>query len=431
MCALDVINPKIHKKTAGQNDKVFPYYAGYSKEFVDRILGSVEVERNGIVLDPWNGSGTTTIAAYEHGFQSLGIDLNPVMIIVAKARMMSKQEHPSIMPLAISIMEWVSKNYRSIELTDGDPLLNWFTPSSASIIRALETRINKVLVSANDYAELKSGDTVSSMSCLASFFYLILFRVSRRLVADFVASNPTWIKSPASIQHRKRPSLEIIYDLFLDEAGMLTVLQGNNKMPLSAQSEANLRVGSAECLDIQDRMVDLIITSPPYCTRIDYAVSTKVELAILRFRHEEFDGLRRRLMGTATVGKQAGHVDNGWGETCIRFLNDVYKHNSSASKGYYYKSHLQYFSSLASAISELSRVLKAGGKLVMVIQDSYYKDVYNNLPLIAAEMADSHGLKMVSKTDFASCHSMSKRNFNSRKYKQHSAVVESVLYLEK
>ena len=31
---------------------------------------------NGIVLDPFNGSGTTTVFARAHGFRSIGIDIS-------------------------------------------------------------------------------------------------------------------------------------------------------------------------------------------------------------------------------------------------------------------------------------------------------------------------------------------------------------------
>ena len=38
-----------------------------------------------MILDPWNGSGTTTYAASQLGYTSRGLDLNPVMNIVARA----------------------------------------------------------------------------------------------------------------------------------------------------------------------------------------------------------------------------------------------------------------------------------------------------------------------------------------------------------
>ena len=41
-----------------------------------------------------------------------------------------------------------------------------------------------------------------------------------------------------------------------------------------------------------------------------------------------------------------------------------------------------------------------GGRAVLVVQDSYYKDVHNDLPTITAEMAQSVGLKLQRREDF-------------------------------
>ena len=58
--------------------------------------------------------------------------------------------------------------------------------------------------------------------------------------------------------------------------------------------EATLTVCNSESLEIEENSVDLVLTSPPYCTRIDYAVATSVELALLGFQKKtDFADLRR------------------------------------------------------------------------------------------------------------------------------------------
>jgi hypothetical protein len=43
---------------------------------------------------------------------------------------------------------------------------------------------------------------------------------------------------------------------------------------------------------------------------------------------------------------------------------------------------------LARSLAELGRVLKPGAQVVMVLQDSYYKELHIDLPLIVAEMCE-------------------------------------------
>src|SRR5205809_481476 len=62
-----------------------PYYAGYAEKFVDDTIG-ILANKGDLILDPWNGSGTTTLAAQKRGYQAIGIEINPVMAIHSKAK---------------------------------------------------------------------------------------------------------------------------------------------------------------------------------------------------------------------------------------------------------------------------------------------------------------------------------------------------------
>ena len=72
------------------------------------------------------------------------------------------------------------------------------------------------------------------------------------------------------------------------------------------RGERVLQVASSEKLPLAEASVDIVLASPPYCTRIDYAVATSVELSLLGFvRDAGFRDLRRGLIGTTTVPKVA------------------------------------------------------------------------------------------------------------------------------
>lgn len=59
----------------------FPYYAGYPARFAIDVIRSAGLVPRSSVLDPWNGSGTTTYAAAQPGHTAIGFDVNPVMIV--------------------------------------------------------------------------------------------------------------------------------------------------------------------------------------------------------------------------------------------------------------------------------------------------------------------------------------------------------------
>lgn len=61
----------------------FPYREGYSVELVDEFIKKLNI--NGLVFDPFSGSGTTLLAARLNNLPSKGMDVNPISVMVAEA----------------------------------------------------------------------------------------------------------------------------------------------------------------------------------------------------------------------------------------------------------------------------------------------------------------------------------------------------------
>jgi hypothetical protein len=192
-----------------------------------------------------------------------------------------------------------------------------------------------------------------------------------------------------------------------------------------------VELAAAESLPLGNGSVDLILASPPYCTRIDYAVATKPELAVLGYGGERLRDLRRTLTGTLTVNGQVPSPSKDWGPTCLQFLRTLRNHPSKASETYYLRTHLQYFSSIARSISEIGRVMRAGGRCVLVVQDSYYKNIRNDLASIFQEIAQLNGLNLDHRQDFELSRTMARINPRTRKYRRQHTAVESVLCFSK
>src|SRR5690606_33445425 len=106
----------------------------------------------------------------------------------------------------------------------------------------------------------------------------------------------------------------------------------------------SLQIDNSISLLQENESVDIVLTSPPYCTRIDYAVATSIEIATIRVSN--IRNLRDNLIGTSTIKKEVVEANSIWGSNCNSFLNKVKNHPSVASSSYYYKNHLQYFNDL-------------------------------------------------------------------------------------
>lgn len=405
----------------------YRYYPGFSENFAHSVLSSAHLKTGQWILDPWNGSGTTTSQAISLGIDACGYDLNPVMVIVAKARALDTAEYPSLKPLLARLLDEVPKHF---ELSPDDPLSAWFLPRSVTAIRSVEAAIQRLLVDSEYYLPLKARGT-GAISNLAAFFYVALFRALREFLRPFLTSNPTWVKRPTCRQARLRPHARAVRDAFRTEVNEM--IPTPPKVPLTnTRRKMILGVASSERLPLCDASVDFVLASPPYCTRIDYAVATSVELALLGYSLDsDFDRLRRELIGSTTVPSAAPVVPSDLGETCLTFLDALSRHSSKASSTYYYKNHAQYFRSIASSLSEISRVLKRCGRCVLVVQDSYYKNLHNNLPQMFVEIADCRGLSLEEKHDFPLPRTMAGINPGANGYRRSFSATESVLVLSK
>jgi hypothetical protein len=364
-----------------------------------------------------------------NGHKAIGFDLNPVMVVVAKARLLPHSELPSIGPLLTDILR---KSARAKNATDnGDSLQIWFAPGAAEAVRRIERAIYNLLVSpVNTRRVLDSAQDISS---IAAIFYVALFRAVRLLLHRFQASNPTWIKRPRTANRRLRPAATQIRECF---ASSVTQMM---RSALSTPAELNYRtacpiieVASSEKLPVRRETIDFVLSSPPYCTRIDYGVATLPELAVLGFELDKhLDKLRARLIGTPTINSETPHPDASWGNACAALLERIGNHRSKAAESYYYKTYAQYFAAICRSFSELARCLKPRGQCVLVVQDSYFKDVHIDLATIFAEMGLAASLELRRRDDFPSARTFGSVNSRSRTYRKTSSATESVLCFAK
>ena len=87
---IQIRSPKRTSKTmAGSRAEWFPYYAGFSAGFVEDTIDQLDLKPRAVILDPWLGAGTTSEVATAKGYWVRGYDLNPAMLLVARARLLA------------------------------------------------------------------------------------------------------------------------------------------------------------------------------------------------------------------------------------------------------------------------------------------------------------------------------------------------------
>lgn len=428
---LEIPSPKRSRKLLSSWEGFFPYYAGYPETFAHAVLSSARLPAGATVLDPWNGSGTTTHTASRLGFAAHGLDLNPVMVVVARARLLPQSEASHLKPLAAAVVSHTSDVISS--LRNDDPLLAWFEPTTAAEVRALERNIGRTLLA--ESAAAQGSAQLDQISGTTATFYVALFSACRQLVQQFTSSNPTWLRRPRT--HEQKISigrLEVGRLFKANVAAMadaLAALGAKAELPLD-RIQPEISVADTASFRLEPHSVDFVLTSPPYCTRIDYTAATRIELAVLdslvSIKARELAG---KMIGSTHVPAHEIEPADDWGPTCLQFLDRVRSHPSKASAGYYYKTHLDYFHKLSASVANLADGLRSSGSAVLVVQDSHYKEIHNDLPSIVSELAEQKGFTLIRRQDFHLKRSMVGIHPHSRSYRQAAGAVEAVLCFHK
>lgn len=364
----------------------YPYYAGFTEKFASGVIGELACDRSLCVMDPWNGSGTTTRVAHALGHRALGFDMNPVASLVASAKIAHASDAQHVVGLAKRI-----STVAPVDVVKADPLRAWLAPSVVGQYRAIE----RTLLA--EMATTASGDSASALAGdfppLVSFLLLALIRTARDFATVSQGTNPTWIRPGGQ---RKRAIRTLGARWASQVAAMADELQEAQPTEAATPWSGSIAVADSRNLPIADDSVDLILTSPPYCTRIDYVVSTSFELAALGLADgsEEYQDLRRASMGTPLVRKGAPQdVPSAWPKSVAALLTAIREHSSKASSSYYYKTFWQYFHDALGSLQEFERVMHRGGAALLVVQTSHYKELLVDLPGLYIDMAHSVGLR--------------------------------------
>lgn len=403
----------------------YPYYAGYSEEFTRRVIRRLGEGDTLTVLDPWNGSGTTTRIAHEMGHRALGFDLNPVANLIASAKIVHPDDAGHVTGLAKRLAE-----ARPLETAADDPLTPWMARSVISQYRAIESRILAELATSREGVVLRP-EHGNNIPPLAAFMLLALIRAARGTASMHRGTNPTWTTPGEGRRSTMRTLGKKWVERIVEMSGDLEATKrGGMTVPWTGR----ISIGDARKLPLGASGVDLVLTSPPYCTRIDYVVSSSFELAALGVgsRSQEFLELRRASMGTPLARKGAvPELPERWPASLLGLLDSIRTHRSKASGSYYFKTFHQYFADAETSLKELHRVLRPGGLALFVVQTSYYKELCVDLPSLYVDLGNTLGFRGEITSEIAVRRALAQIHPHSLYHRKESQYRESVIALEK
>lgn len=408
----------------------FKYYAGFSPTFANAVLSNAQLTSRSTILDPWNGSGTTTHTAASLGFRALGIDISPVANVVASAKLANRADLAHSDGLASQIVSNSRHSRPPAADVERHPLRKWLHGDDVTAFLALYGSALELLARAPSTTPI--DPLVAPPPPLAAFFVLCLLRTARHHAAVVSSTNPTWIRPPtrrARLRSSRSGHYTGIATTFREMVKRLTVPLRDDAV-CGATGHGTVVSGDARSLPVADDSVDFVLTSPPYCTRLDYPVSVALELAALGLDPTTgLRSLRSASMGTPLVREEAD-ASPAWPPRLRRLLGAINAHPSKNSATYYRPTYEQYFADAHLSLRQVQRVLKPKGKAVLVLQTSFYKEIPIPLPDLYIDLAGALGMRGTTVLRFPVQKVLTQINPTARRHLADRQYVESVIALE-
>ena len=322
-----------------------------------------------VVTDPFSGTGTTVLAAAEHGCDGYAVDVNPFLVWLGNAKAtrypaaLLAETRASVPAVTSHAAAWAAE----APLLWAPRLHNidrWWSPGSLAALKGLRRAL--------DDARLPAP----ALDLLGIAFCRAAIAVSN---AAFNHQSMSFSAGPASTSTARTNAAadgeEVICRFVTEAAGILTSAEA------ALPGSGRVIQGDARDLDLGGLPPgDLLLTSPPYVNRMSYIRELRPYMYWLRFLDRASDageldwtaiggtwGVATSRLNGWTPGGAVTPIDGELREVCALISRDGGK-NGPLLATYVTK----YFHDMAAHFGAAFRHVKPGGQAIYIIGNSTF-----------------------------------------------------------
>jgi hypothetical protein len=391
------------------------YKEAFSAQLVERLLA--DCEKQGVLLDPFAGVGTSLFVARSRGWDSIGIELLPVGFFAIQARLAAEKVDVAALKRKVTELERFDWNGQA---SDGFAFAH-IPITAGAFSRKTERQIARFRAFVDKRVRnpmIRQLLSFVGMTVLESASYTrkdgqylrwdhrakkprVKATFDKGEIKDFGDAVLEKLRQVAmDISQRGQPRESLFEEAAECEPGLLDVRQGS-------------------CLDVlpdlEGSSVDCVVTSPPYCNRYDYTRTYALELVYLGLAKEEVNRLRQSML-SCTVENRAKDeqlrsiYERRGNVSTFRRVMAVFSEQSAlhevldllfaaAKRGEINNVNVprmvrNYFLEMCFVVYELARVLRPGGRVVMVNDNVRYIGEEVPVDLVLSDFARSFGLRV-------------------------------------
>lgn len=391
----------------------YSFALAFEAELVQRVLARLSADHRSTLLDPFCGTGTTLLESKLQGLASIGVDANPVCVLVSKAKTNWRLDSPDTIELARRVVASASAEYAHfIRRYEKDKAtgVRW-TPQAEPIFA--RSASGRYLVSSGLIRRGWIGARPALKTLLVAeglwkaaegprnFLFLCLLGL---LVPKI--SNMSY--GPEIYKARTRRDCDV-FELFEsrveENLERLEVLKAAGRSAPTRVVLGDSVNGGLQFLDANS--IDFVLTSPPYLSDHDYSRMTRLELIFSGHvtSAKQLRRLKQRLLRSSSKNvykddREAQRVERFSSvRSAIQAVSERAADRRSGFARVYPKLIGEYFGGMYKHFQELARTLRPGGKAAYIVSDqsSFFATPIPTAAIVAELAANTRsGLQVVS-----------------------------------
>jgi hypothetical protein len=237
----------------------FRYSAGFSADWVESVVRQHD-RHDGLLFDPFSGSGTALLAAQSAGLRSVGAEAHPFVVRIAQAKLAWDETSPPVLRERAAALLERAHSKRGASGVESPLLLKCYSHSALEDLEALRQAFLDEPAADAATPLLWLAITAILRECsgvgTAQWQYILPNKSKARVVRPFDAFERR-IEMFASDMSARRVAIK-------------TPAANADIFPEDARNLAGFS-------DLAGK-VTLVVTSPPYPNNYDYADATRLEM---------------------------------------------------------------------------------------------------------------------------------------------------------
>lgn len=393
------------RRANGEINKLFPedrsahewyrFVLSFPPHLVRDYLRRFEASPGTRVLDPFCGTGTTLVECKKLGIPSVGLEANPLAAFASRTKVDWAVDPDELVQHATGVAAETEARLRLEGIVD-DPILRMrFLEERPWPLRTLPEEQMSLLLTGS-ISPLPLHKTLVLLEVLDQECHHRLYGHERIALAKALVQTIGNLHFGPEVGVGAQKTDVPVVGSWLENvqsiADDLARLVGSSACPAEVYRADARTPGRA----LEEKSVDIVITSPPYPNEKDYTRTTRLESVLLGYvqTKQQLQSLKKGLVRSNTRGVYKEDDDHNWIPAipeieeiaCEIERRRIELGKTSGFERMYPKVTRLYFGGIARHLSELRPILRPGAQLAYVVGDqaSYLRVPIRTGNLLAA-----------------------------------------------